>query len=227
MKGRWFFVGAFSALTTLVSLDGCATIANAADFFDLAANGTSRDVQSAISRGADVHAREERGFTPLLVAAKDNEDPGVISVLLKAGADIEAVPDGGDYKWTALMWAAQSNANPEVITALLTAGANDRVVDQDGFTPLLMAAEYNGNPEVITRLLKAGEDVDQKDHYGWTPLMEAASRNHSPGVVMALLEAGADAKARNNAGYAALDYGLYNHFLEGTEALERLETGSE
>ena len=84
--------------------------------------------------------------SPLMLAAKYNQNPEVITILLKAGADIKAKVLSGA---TALMWAAGSNQNPEVTTTLRKAGAN--------------AALGNQNPEVIIILLNAGADAKVKD----------------------------------------------------------------
>ena len=43
-----------------------------------------------VEAGADVHARTDDGVTPLHGAAALNANPDVITVLLKAGADLKA-----------------------------------------------------------------------------------------------------------------------------------------
>ena len=43
-----------------------------------------------IASGADVDARDERGWTPLMRAAAYNGDPDIIKALLNAGADAKA-----------------------------------------------------------------------------------------------------------------------------------------
>ena len=59
--------------------------------------------------------------TPLTHAASNNANAEVVSVLIKAGADLEARDEDG---WTPLMLAARYNTNPEVVSALIKAGAN-------------------------------------------------------------------------------------------------------
>jgi ankyrin repeat protein len=128
---------------------------------------TPQEAQVAISKGADVKSRFG-GMTPLMYAAAYNKDPEVITVLLKAGADIEARDSA--HGGTALMWAATFNSNPEVITTLLKAGANVNAQDGYDYTPLMIAASHTKNPEVIMTLLKAGEDVRVKNNLGRTAL---------------------------------------------------------
>ena len=77
---------------------------SAADFFEICKSGSPEDVRSAIERGGDVYARNETGLTPLMHAAWDNENPEVLRLLLKAGADLEAREN--EFGMTALLIAA-------------------------------------------------------------------------------------------------------------------------
>ena len=139
--------------------------AQTTDFFALVKTGMPQDVQAAIDKGADVNARDTtRDFTPLMYAASFNPNPDVITVLLKAGADIKARSNSGT---TALM-AAAGDQSPEVITVLLKAGSDINAHNGAGATALMYAAGVNQNPEVIMMLLKAGADAKAKDSIGQT-----------------------------------------------------------
>ena len=59
-----------------------------------------------------------------MYGARNNQNPDAVSMLLKAGADLEASDKNGT---TPLMLAAEYNENPEVITALLKAGADAKM----------------------------------------------------------------------------------------------------
>ena len=135
----------------------------------LAQTGTPQEVKAAIDKGADSNERSS-GFTALIGAAAYNKDPKVVTVLLEAGADIEARDSvhGG----TALLWAATFNSNPDVISALLKAGANVNAQNTlEGRTALIWAAEEGANPaDKIMILLKAGADSKVKDKSGMTAL---------------------------------------------------------
>ena len=48
-----------------------------------------------LEAGADVNAKDEDGWTPLLLAARDNTNPEVLKVLLEAGADAKAKDNAG------------------------------------------------------------------------------------------------------------------------------------
>jgi ankyrin repeat protein len=137
--------------------------AQTTDFFELVKTGTAQQIQAAMDQGAGdiVEARDEDGFTGLMHAAGFNENPEVITTLLKAGADLMARDT--KFGMTPLMLAAAGNQNPEVITTLLKAGADINARDKAGQTPLMVAAYKNENPDVIMTLLKAGADAKVKD----------------------------------------------------------------
>jgi ankyrin repeat protein len=152
----------------LAVLLAASAYAQTTDFFILVETGTPQDVQAAISKGADVNARvgTREETTPLIAAAAYNKDPEVISILLKAGADIDA--RDLHYGATALIWAANNNQNPEIIATLLKAGADIEAHNKDGETALIVAGWWNLNPEVITVLLNAGANAKVKNSEGKT-----------------------------------------------------------
>ncbi len=154
-----------AALAVLVAISAYAETTN---LFVMVQTGTARAVQDAINNGASVNASDIDGLTPLMRAARDNKNAEVISILLKAGADIEARDKRPGIGGTALIWAAASNENPEVATTLVRAGANRDVRTEDGRTPLIWAAESNPNPEMIIVLLHAGVDAKARDKSGMT-----------------------------------------------------------
>lgn len=162
-----------------------------------AAAGWSRDpavISLLVEAGADVTARNDRGYAPLHGAASSNT-PAVVAALLAAGADANGWATGYsvDYGWAHTpLHLASGNEDPDVAAVLLTAGANVDARGEHGDTPLHMAASRNDNAEVITTLLEGGADVNARRHGGRTPLHEAAQRNGNPAVLATLLEAGAE-----------------------------------
>ena len=123
-------------------------------------------------------------MTPLMVAAAYNQDPEVITVLLQAGASINAQNKYGE---TPLVVAAGYNQNPAVIAVLLKAGADINARNEIGWTALMAAAEKNTSPDVVSVLLKAGADIKARDNDGWTALMAAAGVNQNPEVATILV----------------------------------------
>jgi ankyrin repeat protein len=206
MKKR---MGIVAALAVLMAT---SAYAQKSDFFELVKTGTPQDVQAAIVQGANVNARDKstdenwqdkNDKTPLMYAAGYNQNPEVITALLKAGANIKAQDLVGR---TALICAAMGNPNPEVITTLLKAGANIKAQDVVGMTSLMYAAAHNQNPEVVSTLLKAGANIKAraKGMLGRTVLAYAAVSNPNAEVIATLLEAGADIEARDELGGTAL-----------------------
>jgi hypothetical protein len=74
-----------------------------------------------LDRGADVHATDRTGSTPLHLAS----GAGVVSVLLRAGADIEA----RDYAGRTPLIDTAFRRDIDAVQELLAAGANPRARD--------------------------------------------------------------------------------------------------
>ncbi|MGA2642650.1 MAG: ankyrin repeat domain-containing protein [Spirochaetia bacterium] len=169
------------------------------DFFQLVKTGTPEQVQAAISAGAkadDVAATFEDDYnvTPLNLAAQDNPNPGVITVLVKAGAKA-----GGDSGVAALLRAAQ-NQNPKaVMTALLSAGAQLEY----GTESVLVSLATGATPEMISFVLSSGAKVNFQNAEGQTALMNATWNADSKAVEL-LLNAGAKSDLLNKYGRTAL-----------------------
>ena len=125
--------------------------------------------------------------TPLNDAALCNSNPDIVTALLAAGAQIDAVDGAGQ----SALHAAARNNHPDVALALLRGGADLTADDNFGGTPLHHAAGYNPDPLMSIALVVAGAPLSRPDHDGFTPLQFAYSRNENPGVAMALLGASA------------------------------------
>lgn len=169
-EGIEYMMRAISRAFLFVSLMGAvicsATALNFFEIFEEADKQPSLEqVKEAIKQGADVNARHEMGWTPLMIAALSNNNPEIIKALIKAGADINAQDNFGS---TPLMFAASRNKNPEVISALLHAGSDVNARKENGWTALMRAARHNENSDVITVLLDAGADPTLKDANGKT-----------------------------------------------------------
>lgn len=113
-------------LALLVGLSGCAEARRATRnpetdaLLQAARGGHAEAVKSILASGrADVNGKDERGDTPLIVAARAGHDD-VVQALLVAKADPNAKNDGGQ---TALTLAA-AGGHDEVIRLLKQAGAS-------------------------------------------------------------------------------------------------------
>lgn len=100
-------------------------------------------VRAALEQGAGTEVKNQRGFTPLLLAAYFRY-PGITRALLEHGADVNAVEDTGG---TPLYWAC-FGGNAEIARILMENGAslNPKIWE---------AAQNNGAKEIMDLLLSA------------------------------------------------------------------------
>lgn len=218
------------------------------------ASGTASEIQSILDDGADPNVKSVYGWPVVMVAANDN-NTDVVSVLLEAGADVNAKSSEGG---TPLIVA--SIRNQENVKVLLDAGAEVNVRDGEGVMALGYAAMYADEASVIEILIAAGADVHARDDWGYTALMNASLNTENERVIIELIEAGADVNARtdntvtalmiaaknttnpkvimalldskadawviDSEGYSVLDYAKDNKALSGTKAYEMLVEAS-
>lgn len=123
---------------------------------------------------------------------------GVISILLKHGANINTKTDRGHDCLT----YATSNRRIDAMKVLLDAGSAIERRDNDGSTALMNAA-VGKRIEALTFLLDRGADINTRNNRGWTPLIQAVMQNE-PETVKVLIARKADIELRDNDGLNAL-----------------------
>ena len=128
------------------------------------------DVIRCLEAGADVHARDKEGNTPVYWAAA-HEDPAIVDALLAAGADSSV---RNIYGYTSLH-AAASNENAAIARALLEAGADPNARNFRKSGPLHHAAGTD-NIGVVVALLEAGADPAMRNSAEHTPLHSGMAR---------------------------------------------------
>jgi ankyrin repeat protein len=145
------------------------------DLTQAARNGNRDRVRRAVTEaGLDAGASDQRGNTPLMLAAY-NGHTAVVEFLLGRGAPIDARNREGR---TALMFAA-TGPFPETVSLLLERGAAPNATDKaEGWSPLMFAAA-EGNREVARHLLEHGADPTLTDRDGETARTFAANGNHT------------------------------------------------
>jgi hypothetical protein len=132
-----------------------------------------------IAHGADCHAKNRRGATPLHYAADANRwnpdaQAATIACLIAAGAD----PNATDNNGVAPLHRAVRTRSLPAVRALLDGGANARQPNGKGSTPLHLAVQPtgrggSGSPRareqqagIIRLLLERGARVDDRDQHG-------------------------------------------------------------
>ena len=133
-----------------------------------------------IKAGMAVDVRDEREWTPLMVAAF-NGNEAVARMLIAHGANVQARDVGG---YTPLHWAAL-NGFESVIRLLISKGFERNARSNFGWTALMQAAT-KGHTAVVRALLDAGDDPNMVTDDGWTALHKAVANQHVETVAILL-----------------------------------------
>ncbi len=159
------------------------------NFFKAVERGDIDAVNRLISEGADVKVENDKGETPLHIAAVWGHKE-VVEALLDKGANVNAEDEEGNtplvlttdeeiktlLQSTAKLLEVAKSGNIQEVNSLISEGAKVNVKDQDNKTPLHWAAE-KGHKEVVEALLDKGANVDAEDENGDTPLDLATTQD--------------------------------------------------
>jgi ankyrin repeat protein len=158
------------------------------DYFATLRTGDPQELRAALEAGSPVNARDDRGNTPLMLAAVYG-DAQSMQVLLDRGADANATNAAGA---TALMRAA---VDEKKVRLLLAHGADVNARSASGNTPLILAARPANSHRTVELLLRHGADARAVTAFGGTALMAAAAGGDARSVRL-LLAHGADPNAQ-------------------------------
>lgn len=162
-------------------------------------------VEALLAAKANPNLSDYRGETALHRAV-ENRFPAIAELLIKNGADVNAVnrvgKPGDDPNQVAVRQAdgtplhiAASQGDVAMVSLLLSNRADVNAVNFLGETPLHVGASQL---PIVTNLLAAGADVNRAvadgPFKGWTPLLYAVSWDGT-NAAKALLQAGADPNA--------------------------------
>ncbi len=141
---------------------------NEHEIFDACRRGDLAALQQIVAANpVIVNASDTKGFTPLILAAY-NEQPEVVGFLLQNGADINAQDAAGN---TALMGVCFKGYK-DIAKKLLDAGADVNVRNSNGAPALTFAATF-GHLQLAEWLLQRGADLSLRDSRGKSPLDHA------------------------------------------------------
>jgi len=173
--------------------------------------GDAKTARGWLDRGVDPNSVDPKGFTLLMLAARENHRE-VVTVLLDRKAKINQRSAFGD---SALMLASYKG-NLDIVQLLVARGAE---VQHAGWAPLHYAA-FEGRAEVIRFLIEKGADKNAVAPNGYSPLMLAVLNKHLA-ATRALLQADVEVNLRGPKGETALRIALPKGEPEMIELLKR------
>ncbi|KAF3023573.1 hypothetical protein E8E14_011300 [Neopestalotiopsis sp. 37M] len=189
-----------SALSQTESVLGCED--------EVASRDLVMIVMALVLAGADLHAVDDEGRTPLVRVAKGEMGDGLVALMLESGAEVNAADKEGN---TALHYAAMQNnlletGNVETIKILLANGADLRAQNRRGRTPLYESVMWE-HIDQTAQLIDYGSDLEISDSHGWTPLYAAVFQGHTH-LTRLLCERGAFVDEKDKTGQAPLHYAI-------------------
>ena len=247
MKTYLISLSVFCSFLALPS-QGLSQEAPEKPIWDAASDGDIEAIEAHIAAETDLNEQNETGYTPLHYGVMKTR-PGVVALLLEAGAD----PDVVNNQAKTPLDLAISGSKDEIIDLLLEAGAaveppvdgihvlawNNEVIgvklhiyagtdidqaDELGNIPLLLAVE-KGHIGVLELLIKHEANLEVSDPDGFTPLIMSAELNH-PELLQLLLDAGADIAAEDKAERTALDWAIIMQSAEAETILRENDAPS-
>lgn len=123
---------------------------------EAAASGNTVKILELINQGKDVNAKNEKSFTPLMVAA-ENGQVETIELLLNKSADINAKTEMVFFKGYTALIAAVSGGHARAVKILIEKGADVNTKFQGRWSSLVIASVANYK-DVVEILLKNGAD---------------------------------------------------------------------
>ncbi len=143
--------------------------------FDAARLGRTDMIDPLLKAGADINAYDDRGFTPLILAAYNGQLSTVDALIAKGANACRPDRDQGN---TAQMGVAFKGEDA-IATRLLKAGCDVNARNNAGQTALMMASLFNRTRQV-DMLLAAGADRTIQDAAGRSASSVAADQGNSP-----------------------------------------------
>lgn len=181
-------------------------------------DNNSKKVKSILAKNSELVHSSRRYGSPLLIAAEGGFTD-IIKVLLKHGADLNAVDSNG---WSPLISACHFNHN-EAVNVLLECGADPNLKCQLGNTSM-HAAALNNNVKNMKALKDHGACVNSVNVDGWAPIHRATYSNRTNAVKFLLDECGADVMLRSHSGKTPHEIALQMRLDELAHLIRKYES---
>jgi hypothetical protein len=182
-----FGVPFFLLLNYCCPLSACSTSPHE-ELAVAASDGIFSRVREALAKGASPdlswagEVKSAAGRKPAVVLAAQHNEPAILEIIMKAGADVKLSVEGGEFhRSNALHWAACGGSEQNA-RRLLEAGLTSDLAMGNGLTPLMFAIQCARGSEhkersyeaVIQLLMKHDPLVSLATSEGFTPLHFAA-----------------------------------------------------
>ncbi|MFA6971612.1 MAG: ankyrin repeat domain-containing protein [Gallionella sp.] len=177
-------------------LDKQGILCTPGGFFEAVEMGSRTAVALFIEAPSNLEIRDNRGWTPLMMAAFSGRDE-IVSLLIQYKADVNALDLGGN---SALHWAA-FGGHISCAKQLIAHQARLNSCNNFGWTPLMQATARN-HLEMVALLIASGTDLDAAANDGYTALHKAVTSGYSE-IVQLLLDHGADKNLETSNGDTA------------------------
>ncbi len=131
-------------------------------------------VKYLVRHGADVNAKDKKGFTPIMFAS----DINIVKYLAEHNAKLNIANECGDtFLHFLSSHSAMENDHVIIVKYLVDHGADVNLQNEVGNTPLHLAARINN--EIIAKyLIDHDSSVNKRNLYGNTPLIYAILNNN-------------------------------------------------
>lgn len=157
---------------------------------------TIKDIEAEIAKGADVNISDNLGLTPLMHAVSNSENSEITKLLIKNGADINAVDK---VEWS------NCSKNDDVIDQLIQLGANKELRDKTGWSHLMYSAKWWIAATVydIEKEISKGANVKALNNREYLFIYDSIGLNTKE-VITKLISLGVDINAKLCAGTTLL-----------------------
>ena len=180
--------------------------------------GDVAQIERLVATKMDLNVRDAAGRTPVHVATFARQ-PGVISALAKAGANLELLEND---RYDAVTIASVAN-DEEMLRLLLSLGASAKLVTSRYDGTALIAAAHLGHDGVVRQLIAAGAPLDHVNNLHWTAVIESivlgdGGPRHQA-TLKALIEANASVQIKDGQGHSPLDLARSRGYAEMAKIL--------